>query len=335
MRSGGSAVLLGLVTAAFWGQPALSATLKSVTGKDGRVIIQIVGEIADGDTESFTAAIKTANDSGKLVANVRLNSIGGNLLEGVRLAAAVKFAKMSTNVGQGATCASACFLVFAAGETKFASYTAQIGVHGASDQTGAETVQSGAATVSMARIAKELGVPSAIIGRMVVTPPSEMVWLSPQDLQSMGTTMVGKPAQTLQQAPVASLQQTPTGEPTPILPQVSLAPQTSTAKSVPTWKEIFEKAVKLSSMQNNGKPQFTRFCQPEQKVCIIGLSYTGSDGKEAFLKIVENMDGKILVREACMFNDFKDVRTCLNWDSGTRHRDMKDMKGDWIKIADD
>src|SRR6202023_964804 len=90
---------------------------------------------------------------------------------------------------------SACFLIFAAGEAKFANYTAEIGVHGASDQTGAETIQSGAATLSMARLAKDLGVPPAIIGRMVVTPPAEMVWLSPADLQSMGTTMIGKPPQ--------------------------------------------------------------------------------------------------------------------------------------------
>src|ERR1700730_2360410 len=120
---------------------------------------------------------------------------------------------MATNVGQGATCASACFLVFAAGESKFANYSAQIGVHGASDEKGAETVQSGAATVSMARIAKELGVPPAIIGRMVVTPPAEMVWLSPADLQSMGTTMIGKPSQlpSIQEGPVAK--QTQPGEP--------------------------------------------------------------------------------------------------------------------------
>jgi hypothetical protein len=48
----------------------------------------------------------------------------------LQLAEIIKFAKMATNVGQGATCASACFLIFAGGETKFANYTAQIGVHG-------------------------------------------------------------------------------------------------------------------------------------------------------------------------------------------------------------
>jgi hypothetical protein len=188
-----------------FGNQSQAAELKSSITRDGHVIVSISGEVAVGDTEALKAAIKVANDAGKLVSSLRLNSVGGNLFEGVKLADAVRFAKMATNVGQGATCASACFLVFAAGETKFANYTAKIGVHGASDQAGVETVQSGAATVSMARVAKDLGVPPAIIGRMVVTPPSEMVWLSPTDLQSMGTTMVGKPTQlpTLQDGPVA------------------------------------------------------------------------------------------------------------------------------------
>jgi len=74
----------------------------------------------------------------------------------VKLADAIRFGKVSTNVGKKAVCASACFLVFAAGSTKFASYGAQIGVHGASDIGGNETVQSNAATVSMAKVAKEL-----------------------------------------------------------------------------------------------------------------------------------------------------------------------------------
>ncbi len=105
---------------------ASSANLKSVVGKDGRVIIQLTGEIAEGDADAFIDAVKRSNDAGKFVANVRLNSSGGNLLEGVKLASAIKVGKISTNVGQNSTCASACFLAFAAGDTKFASYGAQI-----------------------------------------------------------------------------------------------------------------------------------------------------------------------------------------------------------------
>jgi hypothetical protein len=164
---------------------AAAAEIKPFNLKDDRVEISISGDIAPGDADLLKARIKAANDAGKLVTSLRLNSEGGNLLEAVRLADAVKFAKMSTNVGQSATCASACFLIFAAGEPKYANYRARIGVHGAADKG----VESRAATVSMARIAKELGVTSSIIRRMVITPPGEMVWLSLVDLQSMGTNV--------------------------------------------------------------------------------------------------------------------------------------------------
>ena len=193
---------------------SVAATLKSIVTKDGYVLISISGEIVEGDADALETAIKAANDSGKFVSGVRLNSVGGNLVEGVKLSELVKFAKTATNVAQGATCASACFLIFAAGETKFANYAAQVGVHGASDQTGSETVRSEAATVSMARVAKELGVPASIIGRMVVTPPSEMVWLSPSDLQSMGTTMVGRPSQIPALPQARNIQQVPADDPT-------------------------------------------------------------------------------------------------------------------------
>jgi hypothetical protein len=324
---------LGLVAAVLAMAPAgwqaSGASLKSSVTKDGRIVISISGEITPGDTDAFKAAVKTANDAGKLVSSIRLNSPGGNLLEGAKLADAVRFGKMATNVGQGASCASACFLVFAAGETKFANYTAQIGVHGASDESGAETVQSGAATVSMARIAKELGVPPQIIGRMVVTPPSDMVWLSPQDLMSMGVSMVGKPSQIPSVANTVP-EQTAPGEPIQITPQA----KASTEPQM-TWNDLVKRAIKLSSDQNNGNPLFSRFCQPEEKVCIIGLSYTQNDGKLGFLKSVENPDGKIVMREICTINEFKDVRTCVNWDTGASHRDMKDAKGEWYKVADE
>jgi hypothetical protein len=164
---------------------AAPAEIKSFNLKDGSVEISISGNIAPGDADLLKARIKEANDAGKRVTSLRLNSDGGNLLEAVRVADWVKSAKISTNVGQSATCASACFLIFAAGETKYANYRARIGVHGAADKG----VESRAATESMARVAKELGVPSSIIRRMVITPPSEVVWLNLVDLQSMGTNV--------------------------------------------------------------------------------------------------------------------------------------------------
>jgi hypothetical protein len=304
---------------------ALAAALKSSTTKDGRIIVSISGEIAEGDTDAFKAAVKSANDSGKLVTSIRLNSMGGNLVEGVKLAEAIRFAKVAANVGQGATCASACFLVFAAGETKFANYTAKIGVHGASDQT----VQSSAATVSMARVAKELGVPPSIIGRMVVTPPSEMVWLTPQDLQTMGTTMIGRPAQ-------VAVQDSVSGSPSQVEPTTTPNVSSATkASAPPTWNEYVDNAVAISARQNNGKAMSIRSCQPEFKTCFNAVVYKDSSGVETIAKVIRDMNDKVIAREVCTFNASGDIRKCFNWDTLAAHRDMQAADGRWTKVADE
>lgn len=312
-----------------------AAEIKSVAARDARVTITINGDIVPGDTEVFKAAVKQANDAGKAVGNLRLNSLGGNLLEGVKLADAVRYAKISTNVGKSATCASACFLVFAAGSEKFVSYGARVGVHGASDQSGNETVQSGAATVSMARVAKELGVPAAIIGRMVVTPPNEMVWLSPHELQSMGTTMVGKPSQ------VASPQgpaETQTGEPlqlqtSPSQVEPQIRQPTAKAAVTQSWDAMVSNAIDISSSQNGGTPTTLRSCQPQSRVCTSGVMFK-LDGVNTVLLSRQNIDGKVIEREICTFNRYGDMRSCVDWDTKETHRDMKDSKGEWSKVAD-
>lgn len=314
-------------------QIALSAEFKTSKLKDRRLIESMTGEIVEGDAERLRSAIKAANDTGKLLESIRLNSIGGNLLEGVKLAEIVRFAKMTTNVSSSAVCASACFLLFAAGERKFANYTAQIGVHGAADQSGAETIQSNAATVSMAKVAKELGVPDSIIGRMVVTPPGDMVWLSPVDLQSMGTTMVGKPSQ----LPTEVSRSNP---PQQIPPdsQVSLAQKSETKASQNTqitWKDFVDVVSAISAKQNDGTPKLFRGCQPELKLCISGISYRDKQNKDMAIKVVRDMNEKIVAREICELNPTSDIRLCTDWDRGTSHRDMKDMHGEWHKVADE
>jgi len=324
--------------AAIWQRHAAAAEIKSVTSKGGPVTVLILGEIVRGDSDAFSAAVKQANDAGKFVANVRLNSEGGNLYEGVKLADAIRFGRMSTIVGKGATCASACFVAFAAGNTKFANYGARIGVHGASDKNGDETIESDAATISMARIAKALGVPPAIIGRMVVTPPDDMVWLSPQELQSMGTTMAGIPNQTQATVPAASnksLQQTPTDPSASFQSRPIDKPAAmETDRPPPTWDELLDKVMKLSKDQNGGTPNFERACQPELRTCVNGVSFTTKDGTYMIMKVTENLDGKIVRREICTFNKHHDIRSCLDWESNTTRRDMKNSKGEWETVGD-
>jgi len=97
----------------------------------------------------------------------------------------VKFAKNTTKGGDGRNLGSGFFFLFRARETKYASISARIGVHGASEKG----VVSRAATTSMADVAKELDVPWSIIRRMINTQPGEVEWLSLADLRLMGTTV--------------------------------------------------------------------------------------------------------------------------------------------------
>jgi hypothetical protein len=233
---------------------------------------------------------------------------------------------MSTNVGKNATCASACFLVFAAGDTKSVSYSARIGVHGASDEDGNETIQANAATVSMAKVAKDLGVPAAIIGRMVFTPPTEMVWLSPVELQSMGTTMVGKPEQVQSVQNPSIAKQTPPGAPLSLHNDIQ-------ASRPQTWETLTNQAFELSRRQNGGRPRTLRSCQPSHGVCTTGVLFK-MEGKDAIVLARQNIDGKIFEREMCTYNDFGDMRSCVDWDTKATHRDMRDAKGEWTKVSD-
>lgn len=301
-----------------------AATVSSRDFRDGKVRLDLIGEIQEGDVRAIKSAIQAANDRGKIVATIRLNSNGGNLLEAVKIAAVVREGKIATAALSGTTCASACFVIFAAGQEKYAHYTAQVGVHGASDQQGEETTQAQAATVTMARVLKELGVPPGIIGKMVVTPPSDMVWLIPDDLKSIGVTMMGKPDQL---APA----------PAQIHPPTQIAPQSTPSAAYhkpnpPSWRDVVANALRLSQQQY-GHLNSGRSCQPKFGVCNNAIFYKDSDGDLRMVRTTENIDGKIISRDVCTINSFGDVRTCLDWDTGHLSKEMKASNGEWSAVG--
>lgn len=313
-------VLPFLLTSAI---PAPSAQLDSSITKEGKVVIALYGDIEQGDAESFSNIVKTANAQGKVVSGLRLNSQGGNLAEGFKLADLVKFAKIATIVPNGSLCASACFLIFAGGEQRFASRSSQIGVHGASSN-GAETPESSAATIEMVRFAKLLGVPDRILGEMAATPPSQMFWLSQNDLLAMNVTLTGRPQQT---PPQASTPQT----------QVQTPPASSDASITPNsgkmdWASVVKRATDLSSQQNNGSPSVSRVCQPELKTCSTAINFAGEHGEPMIVRLEEDVSGNAIKRDVCMFNGFIDVRTCVNWDTGATIKEMKDINGLWQAV---
>jgi hypothetical protein len=206
------------------------------SGTPDRGIIIGKGEIEIGDDEKLHRFV--GGLSAKTVLNgIVLDSPGGNYSEGVKLATTIRNTGLTT--GAVDTCASACFLMFAAGTKKIAFDGARIGVHSAS-MHGVETLESQGVTTLMARQAADLGVPSGIIGRMVTTHADDMAWLSPSELRSMNVELVStqtasnqpgyQPGSALRPGSSATTSPLPAPVPAPLSGQT----ETASAGIVPT-----------------------------------------------------------------------------------------------------
>ena len=189
-----TAVLRGVfafacVAAACWS--ASAADLTTTLSRENKTIVLLTGEIAAGDASRLRDIVKASITSGRPVSGIRFNSPSGSLIEGVRLAAIIQNAKIATVIASGATCASACFIAFIAGNQKYVSATATVGVPGAADKFGRDAAGE---VPSIVRVAKELGLLDAIVEKMLATREDEIAWLTPDDLRAMGATTTGRPS---------------------------------------------------------------------------------------------------------------------------------------------
>jgi hypothetical protein len=166
---------------------ANAADIKLVRNTAGEPIISLAGAIAPGDATNVDIMLAS-----QAVAGIRLNSPGGNIYEAVRISDLIAAARVPTIVMQGASCASACFMVFVCSPERHAHISSRIGVHGAIDNTagptqGQETPSSLVTDVAMARVAAKCGAPASVVAAIVTVPAtSGMYWLSTADLIAMG-----------------------------------------------------------------------------------------------------------------------------------------------------
>jgi hypothetical protein len=157
---------------------------KRVSLGEPAIVILARGPIVPGDVARLGEFIDMLPKADR-IEGFSLDSPGGDVTEAAKLAGLIRRFGISVLVDSGSECSSSCFLLFAAADHKFVTPDAVISVHSAS-QDGQETVGSMAFTTAMARTAADLGVPPAIVGKMVETPPQRVTWLTPADLASMG-----------------------------------------------------------------------------------------------------------------------------------------------------
>jgi hypothetical protein len=143
------------------------------------------GTIGTNTTESFDRLMQD-----QPFRCLMLNSRGGSVVEAEKIAGLIHRNHVEVEVPDGGMCASACFLLFAAGERRWiGGPNVRIGVHSVANPEGEETGVSFALDTLMARDLAEYGVPDAIIGKLIRTPNSDITWLTVDDLADMNVAM--------------------------------------------------------------------------------------------------------------------------------------------------
>ena len=172
------------------------------------VALSLSGEISPGDGERFRQFVNGLPSTDRVVLFC-LSSVGGSINEALYIARMIHQSGAVTMVFDRSVCASACFLMFAAGERRSAAADARIGVH-SSSVNGMEDQGTLADTTELARLVKAAGIPDAVIGKMVATPPGQIAWLDTADLAAMNVKIIAAQPSVPAPPPVPSPPQSPT-----------------------------------------------------------------------------------------------------------------------------
>jgi hypothetical protein len=149
---------------------------------EGRVFVDVIGKIGDGDFETFKE--KTDRIHPKKLVIVTLMSQGGLIDPAMQIGELVLKRGMTTFVPGDRTCASACTLIWAAGFPRTVGDTPQIGFHAAWDEsTGRE---SGAGNAVMGAYLSNLGFGYKAIYFMTRRGPTSLEWLPPDVAKERG-----------------------------------------------------------------------------------------------------------------------------------------------------
>jgi hypothetical protein len=164
--------------------PAAAADITVMPSRGG-VVVSMSGKIEHGDTDRLEALLDGLAGASVTVHALALNSPGGYLIESLAMADVVRARRMTTFAWD--TCASACFVVYAAGSRKLATPMARLGVHTAYEPGGAT---SSKATATMAEACRRFGVPQSVLAKMAKTRAPDIAWITRREARAMGVRQI-------------------------------------------------------------------------------------------------------------------------------------------------
>lgn len=158
--------------------PILAAEIRS-DSEAGTTVISISGPIDVGDYDRFVDELNRGRPD-VLV----LSSPGGNLSEGLAIAAETALLRIPTSVGDSGGCFSACALIWVAGAPRIMGNGSEIGVHAAyylvEEIDGSlEPVVSSVGNANIGAFLNGLGLDIDAIEFFVAPPPDSIALLTP------------------------------------------------------------------------------------------------------------------------------------------------------------
>jgi hypothetical protein len=178
MRTAGIALIVSLTAA-----PCAGMEISRVATCAGGDMLKLRGDIEAGDYVKFRSYF----EGERRIAGLELDSTGGSLYEGFRIAAMTRERRLATFVAK--ECDSACAFIFLVGSKRYVAKEAKIGVHAVGNDYGAEDTGTIRDTIHFARLYAKLGIPASTIGKMVTTPPGKITFLDQSDLSDLKVIM--------------------------------------------------------------------------------------------------------------------------------------------------
>ena len=167
--------------------PAHAATFEWWKNAEDSYGLKISGQIVKGDAEQFRHALRDADPyygSGGASFTIYLESPGGLVVEAIGIGGAIRPYGFNTFVADGTMCASACGMIWLAGERRYLGTHAVVGFH-APYHLKTRQILPEAVAFAKAYLAK-LGISQPTIDYLLQAPPEGMEWLTPDKARQHG-----------------------------------------------------------------------------------------------------------------------------------------------------
>lgn len=237
--------------------PALAGDIQFHKSDKGAGYITFDGEIQPGDADKFRK-LAAANNADM----VFLDSQGGSLSEAFEIGRIITVSSYSTIVMDDNWCASACALIWIAGEKRYAQPKSHIGFHAGYTVDGGKQITSGMANALIGRYLTQLNLPAAAIVFATSATPDRMAWL---DISHPGGD--GISFEILPSSIPDKVSKTP---PPPPMINVTRSPGAKPSLSgvyFGKWKVYIDTgAYGASTSGSEGKGLFAYYC-PASKIC--------------------------------------------------------------------